>query len=478
MLTPPRSYAGRIGPLLALLALGCAILLPWAGRPLVSREQELRVVLTAKDMAGGGSWLLPRYLGEPRFNKPPLMYWAVASAFKIAGTTQSPSVARLPAAIAGIALLLVIYYGGRHLVGRRAAFAGAVAAGTTILFTRSGRLCETDIPFALFVTSAIFSLLASLSARSWKWLVISGLLSGVAFMIKGPAALFLPLAAAISAAGLRPSARVVMKGWRILPWLLLCAAVAAPWYLAVLRLSGSAAAADMGREVDALVNHSGHPGPWFFYLYTLPVVMLPWGLFLPFAAWRGWRLAHSHPGIRLLLGWFASSLILMSLIRSKQPHYATLLLAPSSLLIGVFISSGIRRWRCARLTKVALCVLPCAMVAAAWFYSAVYHERVEPARLIKDAAAEIRALRGPQTTVFMAGRRLNSMQYYADGPIIRVKDPGEGFARACPGDIVVLSRNESDPIPVSLPDPTDTFRQFGHEITLYLVHATALPAAD
>ena len=39
------------------------------GRLMEVVEQELRIILTARDMAGGGSWLIPHYLGELRLEK-------------------------------------------------------------------------------------------------------------------------------------------------------------------------------------------------------------------------------------------------------------------------------------------------------------------------------------------------------------------------------------------------------------------------
>ena len=78
MTIPPRPGGFRRRPAvwtLALLALCAGLYVAWLGNPLVAREQELRVILTARDMARGGSWLVPHYQGEPRLHKPPLMYW-------------------------------------------------------------------------------------------------------------------------------------------------------------------------------------------------------------------------------------------------------------------------------------------------------------------------------------------------------------------------------------------------------------------
>ena len=83
-----------------LLTLACAfLLLPGLDRPVMGREQELRVALTAREMVDSGNWLVPRYQEQVRLKKPPLMYWLVASAFSLTEKTASVTVARLPGVV-------------------------------------------------------------------------------------------------------------------------------------------------------------------------------------------------------------------------------------------------------------------------------------------------------------------------------------------------------------------------------------------
>jgi len=64
-----------------LLGLCAALFLPALATLPMTDYKELRVVLPAREMAAGGDWLMPRFQGELRLRKPPLMYWIVASAF-------------------------------------------------------------------------------------------------------------------------------------------------------------------------------------------------------------------------------------------------------------------------------------------------------------------------------------------------------------------------------------------------------------
>lgn len=450
-MTPPAIPAR---PLLrhALLAAGLGLLvtLPFLGAPLISREQELRVVLTARDMARGADWLVPRYLGEPRLNKPPLQYWTTALAFRVAGTTQSPAVARLPAALQGALLLGFIAALGAVLVGKRRALLAAVIAATTVLFWRFSRLAETDIPQSCFEAAATLCLFHALrQPRSLRWWSMAGLLAGVGFMIKGPAALILPAAAAVTCRMATPRQdRSRIPPSRIGLALLLFAAVAAPWYAYVLfGHEGRAAASDVTSEINALGAGTKHAAPLAFYLYTLPPLLLPWGLLLPWALAAAWRLRR-HDGIRMLLAWFGSSLAVMSVVPSKQAHYSTLLLAPSALLLALWLA----RRRAMR--RGVLKVLPVVTILVFWAMGAIFHEFSEPARIVRDTAAKIALHGAPGVRVFAAGRRVNSLRFYLDRPLQPAASFDEALANASPGDLIVLAADRRNPVlPAAPPFP-------------------------
>jgi 4-amino-4-deoxy-L-arabinose transferase-like glycosyltransferase len=508
---------------LAVVAVGGLALLPWGGNPLVQREQELRVILTARDMAEGGDWLVPHYLGEPRLNKPPLMYWMTAGFFRFAGTTQSPALARLPNAIFGTALLLAILGFGGRLVGRRPAFLAALIAGTSHLFLCFGRLCETDIPLACFEAVSLFALYAAIRTpfgSRWWWL--SGLAAGLGFMVKGPAALFLPLAAGATFLFLSPDARQALRPARVIVWLLLVLAIACPWYALVFLTGASpAASSDIRYELGALLKHSAHAGTPAFYLYTLPAALLPWGLLLPLAVVALWRKARHHAAVRFLLAWLLSSLVVMSAVKSRQTHYATLLLAPSALLMArylhtIFLGRPARRAVALRfyaggvLTVLAVAGIACmalpirfsfldpaacmaigfaaaamagsglvalrtaapaggvralaAICATLLLLSGLYawqlHEIAEPSRIVKEFASQARARMSPPGRVFLAGRRLNAMQYYMGTRIARAGSFDEGWAKAGQGDAVILASDARNPVPPpAYPPPDLIYRQ-------------------
>ncbi len=327
---------------LILGALCALALLPGLGRPAMDRAQELRVALTARNMLAEGNWLTPTYRGEPRFQKPPLMYWLTAAAFKAAGTTKSTAVARLPSAAAGVALIFVIYFGGRYLMGeRRRAWYAALIAVSSMLFIRHARLAETDILQAAMLTLAMFSLFIALKEeQKWQWWSLAGIFAGLGFLTKGPASLVVPLMTLPLYVWTSPEARrrTVWHGAWIAPLLFLILAL--PWYLYVTTadLVEEAAEAAVASELSALLTSGDHPGPWDYYLVRLPALMMPWGLLFPFALWGALRYGRKHDGLRFSLCWLGASMLLLSLLHNKQGHYATLMLSPSAILLGWYLS--------------------------------------------------------------------------------------------------------------------------------------------
>lgn len=513
-----------------LVALAFLGTLPWNGRALPFRASELRVLLCARTMAEGGDWLVPVYEGEVRINKPPLMYWIVAGVFRMAGGTGSLGLARGVNAVLGALLVSAIYGCGRHWVGRRRAWVAAALAATSYLYLYFARLCETDIGLTLSATLACFAVWrAAVHARCWPWWLLAGVFSGIGFLFKGPAAVVLPVVALV--AGYATGA---LREWRRgLPGVLLMAipfvAIALPWYLyLLLGRSSGAAGQDIGYEMAALLKESPHRGPWIYYLYTLPLLMLPWGLFLPGGLWRAWRRRH-HPRVRFVLGWLLSAVAVLTLLKSKQPHYTMLLLPPASLLAGSLLydaatgrghgSYRVTGWLLGllcgivALAGVAIVAVPFRVqgvsagmgmfwglplavaavlvllvrrgnaarrrmlflsAAAVWCmagYASVFHEIGEPAAMYRECAEEAGLRMAGDTRVFHVGRRAVPMQYYLRRPPDRADDLQKAWEKAGKGDLVIVSldsRNRSvltmDP-PVA---PVFHRRQGPYEVRMYV----------
>src|SRR5436189_5900069 len=96
-------------PLVPLAALFLLFLFQLGARDLVS-SHEARAAQNAQRMLDTGEWGLPTLFdGQRDLQKPPGFYWLVAAAGALNGGHVSPWVARLPAALAALFTVLLVY---------------------------------------------------------------------------------------------------------------------------------------------------------------------------------------------------------------------------------------------------------------------------------------------------------------------------------------------------------------------------------
>lgn len=448
----------RLNRYAAFLVIAVALLfyLPGLGISVVEREQELRVALTARSMAEGGSWLEPNYLGQLRLRKPPLMYWAVALSYRIGGATDHAWLARLPSALAGVGLAFIVYLAGRQFFGKRRAGWAAIACATSLIILRQARLSETDVLLTFWVTLAVWSGFRALfESAGWRWMVLAGISSGLGFMTKGPAALVLPVFAWAAFAFTRPShrLRVGPTTAKFLLWFALALALAVPWYGYLAARAGSLA--QLQQELSATFGETTqHPGPWYYYLYTFFVAFAPWSLALPIAFKKSWRGARRNGAMRFILGWFITTLLALSFTSSKQIHYCTLLVPPASLLVGWYFGFAFRRRNTiakfsARWAVPALFIFWLIHIALA---CEILPNR-EPKQALQDALHQSASEIHEANRVFLVGRHRATIEFYGGRPILDMDSVKEAWRQSRTGDLIVLNtKEELHPVP---PGPVD-----------------------
>ena len=144
---------------------------------------------------GATDWLVPHLDGAARLNKPPLVYWTTASFFKVLGSSSWAG--RLPAALASLAVLLVIWAWASRVWNRRAAALSALVWATSIYSAAMGRVANTDMLLCASIALASFGAFWLLEAttKRGKIIAISSLAlgMGLALLSKGPVGVALPL---------------------------------------------------------------------------------------------------------------------------------------------------------------------------------------------------------------------------------------------------------------------------------------------
>ena len=233
-----RSFARRaIGPLLLCL-LWAALYLPGLGSYEL-RGEEGRRILPARAMEQSGDWIVPSSEGRPYHRKPPLINWAIAGSFRLCGG-ESDFAARLPSALAALALALAGWQTGRSFrgLGGPAAPHFPLLLGVLLLtmvgIIEKGRLAEIE---SLYVSLSGIALLMWASAwmrgaGPWRLWLSPAVVMGVAMLAKGPVFMvfFYPIVVLTLR---RAGALRQLVSPAHLTSLAIIFAVPAPWFLAV-----------------------------------------------------------------------------------------------------------------------------------------------------------------------------------------------------------------------------------------------------
>lgn len=313
---------------LALLALSLA----FAGADAMSLKgcDEAFYAQIAREMVRTGDWITPHYAGAPNFEKPPLLFWLVASSFALLGEGDLP--ARLPILIAGLVTALLT--GVLAWVVRRNLQTALLASGvvlTTGLFIQVSHQVMLDVPALVALALMALGLLGQSRDRRYGWLVGPAL--GLLVLAKGALAGLVALACVpylLWRRRLPDRALVLGTLVGILP--------AIAWYGAMHGLHG----ADfwrihLGQQVleraQSGLFAKDPLGPAFYVVHMLGT-FLPWSLLVPGALVAGWRRARAGDGAAVFsLGFMAVFLVVISLMQTKFEHYALPLVIPVALLI-------------------------------------------------------------------------------------------------------------------------------------------------
>ena len=93
---------------------------------------EPRFAEATRQMFERGDFLTPWFNGRPRFEKPILLYWLQAPFVALMGPVETAF--RLPAALAGLLTLIVVYRLGGRLASPFAGLLGALSLATMFRF--------------------------------------------------------------------------------------------------------------------------------------------------------------------------------------------------------------------------------------------------------------------------------------------------------------------------------------------------------
>jgi dolichol-phosphate mannosyltransferase len=348
--------ASRILPLVLFL-LASLLFFTRLSCPLLEPE-EARYAEIPRQMLEEGRWVTPVLHGQPYYHKPPLLYWLVMVSYSLFGVHDWA--ARLVPSGAGVLLVGVTYFWGRRTLGTRGALAGALILCLSVRFVYLGRMLTFDTLLALWVVGALAAGHLAIQGPRFRsgWWLLSALLSGLGLLTKGPVTLILVLVPLVLYRLLdRRACRFPAVWW--LSYLAVAAAVASPWYIALLRL-------DPGAAGEFFWQHNlvrfwapfDHAKPVWFYLPSLFVGMLPWSLLLVplfqmLARRSGTAPTQQPPALGFYLLAFLWGLLFFSLAGCKRAAYILPVIPPLALVLGWVLDRSVLRlaWYRARLDR-------------------------------------------------------------------------------------------------------------------------------
>jgi 4-amino-4-deoxy-L-arabinose transferase-like glycosyltransferase len=312
-----RSLAARWALLLAVL-----LNLIWGfwASPLYDLDEGAFTEATREMMVSGNYTSI--YLnGEPRNDKPILIYWLQAASAHVFGFNEFSL--RLPSVLAGLGWVWALFAFARRHTDRDTAQVAALLLSLSLYVGLIDRAAVADALLNLFLALAMFDIYSyfraperRLQLRIFVWL-------GLGFLTKGPVAVFFPFLVSglfyLSYGRWREWLRAVFDPLG----LAIFVAIVLPWHIAVYLDSGWEffrgfyLKQNIGRYTGAMEGHSGSP---LYYVMVAPLIVMPFAGWL-IATLRQLPRAKPEPLDRYVWLWFFSVLIVFSFSGTKLPHY-------------------------------------------------------------------------------------------------------------------------------------------------------------
>ncbi|HEU5078882.1 MAG TPA: phospholipid carrier-dependent glycosyltransferase [Opitutaceae bacterium] len=251
-------------------------------RPL-SNPDEGRYSEIPREMLDTGDYVTPRLNGVKYFEKPPLVYWLTAGAFRVGGINELT--ARFWPALFALAGVLMTYAAGRALYDRRTGIFGAITLGTSLLYYGLSRLIVLDLAVGFFIAAALFAFIVAVqqpagTKRRWLFMAFYAAM-GLGLLAKGLIAFVLPGAVMFFWV-------LLFNRWsRLRPLYpfsgsLLLLAIAAPWHVLAAQRNPDFLSFYFVHEHFERFTSTVHDRaePWWYFLAVFVVGFFPGTIFL------------------------------------------------------------------------------------------------------------------------------------------------------------------------------------------------------
>lgn len=322
-------------------------------------ETEPLFAEAARQMLVTDNWITPYFNGETRFDKPPLIYWLMAIAYRFVGVNEWG--VRLPSALAAIALTAFGFY-TLHQVAtlkknrlRSLPWIGSALIALNPQTIAWGRIGVSDMLLSGCMGSALFAFFLGYirgdknRIQFNSWYLIFYLLTALAVLTKGPIGIVLPALIIGSFSLYAGTFRQVWREMRPLFGGILFLLITLPWYVLVTLENGQSYLQSFFgyhnfERFTQVVNH--HAAPWYFYFIVVAIGFAPWSIYLPVAIartnfWnrRYWQKQDRANQLGLFaFFWLICIFLFFTVAVTKLPSYVLPLMPATAILVALFWS--------------------------------------------------------------------------------------------------------------------------------------------
>lgn len=324
----------------ALLCFVLLILFYRLGGPVLFEPDEGRNAEKAREILVLNDWITPHENFHAVLDKPIFFYWLIALSYKLFGVSEWA--ARLPSALAAFGCIVMVYVFVRRWWGEWEARWSVLALVTSAGYFVFSRLVIFDMTLTAFITLALCAFYHAVhepdSTAGWGTCAVLYGALGAATLTKGLVGLVVPGLIVFFYLLLTNSWRSLGK-IRLFPGVVLFLLIVMPWYILAERhnpgyLRYYFLEEHFGRYSTDKFDRSS---PWYFYLYVVPLGLLPWTLLLPAAVKYHWRRRLDDRTLWLIL-WAIVPILFFSMSNSKLPHYILPSFPPLAILLGTAVS--------------------------------------------------------------------------------------------------------------------------------------------
>lgn len=283
---------------------------------------ESRNFVTAREIAASGDWLVTTLNGEHRFEKPPLPSWTAALLMRACGNFHSEALLRLPAALAALLLVFLMYKMVRRLGGDDfRAFLSGVILATSFMVMKVGPENTWDVFGYVFGFGVATFWVEWLKAGGAGNLVLAALCCAGSLLGKGPVAFYALLLPFPVAYGLAFGWQELKRKWPgLLLSLLAGFLLAGIWPLLLIRDHAELFFAALHKEEHTWSTR--HVRSFFYYANFFAYTGV-WMFFTLFALWRKWSVPRAGSKALFNFGywWLLFCLLLLSFVHMKKQRY-------------------------------------------------------------------------------------------------------------------------------------------------------------